>query len=424
MIETVQNGTRFGTVHAPASKSAAHRLLITAALSQRMSTVHLDTFSDDIDATIGCLTALGADFLFGDNCVTVLSGVNPGTKETVLGCKESGSTLRFLMPVVAALGANVTFFMEGKLPSRPHGALSEELQRHGVFVKQDGNLLKLSGQLTAGDFTIPGNISSQFISGLLFALPLLKGDSTITITGKRESVSYIEMTEQAISAAGIVFEKTDFGFCIPGGQQYRASKEPVVEGDWSGAAFPLVAGAFSERGITVTGLRQDSCQGDRRIVDILRDFGAEVAVRESEVFVRRGTLKGQRIDASEIPDLVPVLAVLAAGAEGETVIEHAERLRMKESDRLTTTTAMLSALSADITETEDGLLIRGGRQLHGGNVDSAKDHRIAMSAAVAAGLSDGSVRISDAECAAKSYPSFFADLNSLELEKNAEKGER
>lgn len=432
MTETVQNGTRYGQVKAPASKSAAHRLLITAALSKEQAKVYCDTMSDDITATMDCLSALGATFTVGDGVIAV-EPVKAKAKDTqkaltdcprALPCKESGSTLRFLMPVAAALGASVTFVMEGKLPNRPHGALTGELQRHGVSVTQEGSLLKLSGQLTAGDFTLPGDVSSQFISGLLFALPMLAGDSTLTITGKRESVSYITMTEQAVSEAGIVFEKTDWGYRIPGGQCYKAPKETYVEGDWSGASFPLVAGAFSKQGITVTGLRQDSCQGDRRILSILRDFGAEVTVDETSVLVRKGNLKGQRIDASEIPDLVPVLAVLAAGAKGETVIEHAERLRMKESDRLQTTTAMLNALSADITETADGLRIRGGKRLHGGNTDSAKDHRIAMSAAVAAGLTDGPVRISDAQCAAKSYPSFFTDYNSLTIEKITEKGER
>ena len=424
MTETVQNGTRSGHVKAPASKSAAHRLLITAALSQEESTVYCDTMSDDIAATMDCLGALGATFEQGDGFIRVSPFKNRPEGMRELRCKESGSTLRFLMPVAAALGASVTFVMEGKLPERPHKALTDELSRHNVSVSQEGSLLKLSGQFTPGDYTLPGDISSQFVSGLLFALPMLPGDSTLTITGKRESVSYITMTEQAVSEAGIVFEKTDWGYRIPGGQCYRAPKETVVEGDWSGAAFMLVAGAFSKQGITVTGLRQDSCQGDRRILSILRDFGAEVVIDETEVLVRRGNLKGQQIDASEIPDLVPVLAILAAGADGETVIVHAERLRMKESDRLKTTTAMLSALSGDITETADGLLIRGGRRLKGGNADSAKDHRIAMSAAVAAGLSDGPVRISDAQCAAKSYPSFFTDYNSLSLEGNTEKGER
>lgn len=419
MNKTVRAGARSGAVTIPASKSAAHRQLICAALSNRESTIVCDGISKDIQATIRCLSALGARFTKTEEGIRVVPrGLIAGdgdTCEKLLPCGESGSTLRFLLPIAAALAENVTFHMEGKLPERPHKELIEQLSLHGAKICQDGAELHCSGTLSGGLYELPGGVSSQFISGLLFALPLLKEDSTIRILGKTESAAYIAMTEQAVREAGICFTKNGREYRIPGGQTYQEKPHIEVERDWSNAAFFLCAGGFSEDGILVKGLSSDTAQGDMEILSVLRKFGAEVTIRQDGILVRKNPLTGCEIDASGIPDLVPVISVLAAGATGETRIVHAERLRFKESDRLQSTAAMLSALGGIVTETADGLIIKGNRTLTGGTVNPVNDHRIAMAAAVAAGICSGDVTIEDAQCVEKSYPAFFADWENLEV---------
>jgi 3-phosphoshikimate 1-carboxyvinyltransferase len=247
------------------------------------------------------------------------------------------------------------------------------------------------------------------------ALPLLPGESRLHVTGKVESADYIAMTEEALHMSGVRWEKTGWEYRIPGGQRPSLPPEVTVERDWSSAAFFLVLGALSPAGITLPGLNGASRQGDKRILQILREFGAEVREEPSGVTVCRRSLRGVTVDAAQIPDLVPVLSVAAAAAEGETRILGAGRLRLKESDRLVTTAAMLRALGAEVREREDGLVIRGKPKLRGGTADAAGDHRIAMSAAVAAAASEKSVTILGAECAAKSYPRFWKDLDSLEV---------
>ena len=461
MNKTVRAGARSGSVTIPASKSAAHRQLICAALSEAESTVVCDGISKDIQATMDCLTALGARFIKAPEGIRVIprefaggvacsswaggekqpaSAVGAGGEkqpasavgageEKQLPCGESGSTLRFLLPIAAALSENVTFHMEGKLPERPHKELIEQLSLHGARIYQDGANLHCEGSLSGGLYELPGGVSSQFISGLLFALPLLKESSVIRIVGSIESAAYIAMTEQAVSAAGIRFTKrlqevseggshfakTAPEYLIPGGQSYRAKEHITVERDWSNAAFFLCAGAFSEEGILVKGLSADTAQGDREILSVLRKFGAEVTEGEEGILVRKRPLQGSMVDASGIPDLVPVISVLAAGAAGETRIVHAERLRFKESDRLQSTAAMLTSLGGTVSETQDGLIIKGTRTLTGGTVNPVNDHRIAMAAAVAAGICGGEVTIEDAQCVEKSYPAFFTDWENLEV---------
>ena len=437
MTINVPCGPRSGCIAVPASKSWAHRMLITAALSKNESEIVCDGISKDISATVKCLNALGADISISEGIIKV----KPVRKVTDcsgdpslyanLFCGESGSTLRFMIPIVGALGINAVFHMEGRLSERPLEPLTDVLSKHGMSFRKDGQLLYCKGQLEGGSFDIPGNISSQYISGLLMALPVLKDESVINVTGTVESGDYIEMTVKAVEEAGIRFDRQGYMFKISGDQEYSAAERLIVEKDWSSAAFPLCMGAFSEEGVTVAGLNMDSVQGDREIVNILNGFGAKIYIEEAgyrrvslqdylnnkdigkaasglvSITVVKDSLKGQVIDASRIPDLVPVISVVAAGAEGETRIIHAERLRIKESDRLATTTAMLKALGADIKETEDGLLIRGKKELDGGTVDSFNDHRIAMSAAVAAGICSSPVIVTGAECTDKSFPGFW-----------------
>jgi 3-phosphoshikimate 1-carboxyvinyltransferase len=333
-----------------------------------------------------------------------------------LNCGESGSTFRFMLPIVGALGRKVSFILKGRLPERPLSPLYEELVRHGCELSPQGSVPFCStGRLASGSYSLDAGVSSQFISGLLFALPLLDGDSNLQLTGKAESFPYIELT---LAMLEIFCIKTDFKndvFFIPGGQTYCSPGKTRVEGDWSNAAFWLSAGAVGKGSVTCTDLNLKSRQGDRAILDILTEFGARIEIRENDstVTVSGGKLRGIGIDARDIPDLVPILAVVGSKAEGTTVIRNAARLRTKESDRLAAVNAVLRAIGADADETEDGLIIRGPSAFKGGQVSSCGDHRIAMSAAIAATVCAGPVVIQGSRAVNKSYPGFFDDLRML-----------
>ena len=413
MNKTILPGARTGEVHIPASKSQAHRMLLCAAMGENEVTLRCRGLSKDILATVACLKALGASVDAEGEVLHLRPVSAPPPGLCLLPCGESGSTLRFLLPLVGALGASAVFEREGRLPERPIEPLGRELCRNGMDIRSDGARLSCSGQLRPGAFSLPGNISSQYISALLMTLPLLGGESTLHMEGALESAAYVAMTEEVLRLGGVRTEKTGYGYRIPGGQRCRFAPELSVEGDYSNAAFFLCAGALSERGIRVTGLDPQSRQGDRAIVPLLEEMGAQVASDGSSVTVKRAALHGITIDASPIPDLIPVLSVVAAAASGETRVIHAQRLRLKESDRLHSTTQMLRALGAEAEELPDGLVIRGGRTLAGGTVDACGDHRIAMSAAVAGGICRGAVTICGSECVQKSYPDFWTDFQQL-----------
>lgn len=413
MNKTILPGARTGEVHIPASKSQAHRMLLCAAMGENEVTLRCRGLSKDILATVACLKALGASVDAEGEVLHLRPVSAPPPGLCLLPCGESGSTLRFLLPLVGALGASAVFEREGRLPERPIEPLGRELCRNGMDIRSDGARLSCSGQLRPGAFSLPGNISSQYISALLMTLPLLEGESTLHMEGALESAAYVAMTEEVLRLGGVRTEKTGYGYRIPGGQRCRFAPELSVEGDYSNAAFFLCAGALSERGIRVTGLDPQSRQGDRAIVPLLEKMGAQVASDGSSVTVKRAALHGITIDASPIPDLIPVLSVVAAAASGETRVIHAQRLRLKESDRLHSTTQMLRALGAEAEELPDGLVIRGGRTLAGGTVDACGDHRIAMSAAVAGGICRGAVTICGSECVQKSYPDFWTDFQQL-----------
>ena len=417
MIKTVYPGAKYGTVTAPSSKSIAHRALICAALADRPSTIYCNGISNDIKATVSCLEGLGAGICIDGEAITVEPVRRTGNAgcEAVLKCGESGSTLRFLLPVAGALGKAAVFIMEGRLPERPMAEYEAVLSAHGMNITRNENMLYCSGKLDPGAYSLPGNISSQYFSGLLFALPLTGGESTILIEGNPESADYLALTEDAIGKAGISFGKTDSGYIIPGRQTYGSVGEYTVEGDYSGAAFYLCAGALSEKGITVKGLDKDSLQGDRRILDVLRRFGAYVEETDAGILVKKDAMKGISVDASVIPDLIPVLSITACAAEGSTVIYNGHRLRMKESDRIAGTVKLIRDLGGEAEELPDGMIIKGTGKLKGGKADPCKDHRIAMAGAVAAFISEGSVIVSDAECVDKSYAAFWEDLSSLSV---------
>lgn len=410
MKVTVVPKTLKGTVTAPPSKSAGHRSLICAALSDRPTTVSNFGESNDMTATADALTALGAT-VTRDGLTVKVTPVKKNNKNITIDFNESGSTARFMIPVAAALGAeNITFTGRGRLPERPFDTLVEALRQNGVTCSSDKLPMTVSGQLKCGRFEIPGNISSQYISGLLLALSIVEGDSEIVLTSELQSRDYVMMTVNELRAFGAEIGIENDRFTIKGKSALTAV-DRTVEGDWSQAAFHLSAGAIGGD-ITIRGVELDTLQGDSGIVDLLREFGADVTVTKDGINVKKSALHGIAIDASQIPDLVPILAVTAAFAEGTTVITNAERLRIKESDRLYETAVRLQAFGIDATETPDGLKIVGGKP-HGAEITSANDHRIVMAFTVMAANSKGNSTIDGAEAINKSYPLFFEDISSL-----------
>ncbi len=427
----INPGKLNGTIAAISSKSHAHRVLIAQKLSQIQgqemdSRLEIPTFSVDIDATKGCLVQLDKQMPY-------------------LDCKESGSTLRFMLPVAMALKDSAVFIGSGKLPYRPVSPLKEEMEAHGCTFRMGNKQQKVSdkykeictieGRLTAGEYKLAGNVSSQFITGLLFALPLLDGDSILKLTTKLESAGYVDLTLDVLRAFGITIkeEKSDEGFeiyKIPGNQKYIEPEGLTVEGDWSNAGFWLACGALGGD-ITITGLDLFSSQRDKEIVDILRKMGADITITMDDsptadstvtgdsvpgncsIRVCGGNLKGVEVSVAQIPDIVPVLASVMSLAEGSSMILDAERLKIKESDRLKTVHDMLSKLGADITDGGESLSLTGLASLDGGEVTGHNDHRIVMAAAVASCACKKPVIIRGAEAVRKSYPDFFKDFAAL-----------
>jgi 3-phosphoshikimate 1-carboxyvinyltransferase len=402
-----------GIVSAVSSKSDAHRHIIAAALSDRPTRIILNNTCADIEATIACVSALGARVIRENEGLTVCP-VDPAHRRepVVLECGESGSTARFLLPVAAALCGKFELRGEGRLPERPFAPVCRAMAENGCVFSGENIPFYVSGVMRHGDFYIAGNVSSQFISGLLFALPLQNGPSRIIITTPLESKGYIDMTLSVLSMYGIRIEQSGDMFFVPGGQKYISPGTVRVEGDWSNSAFWLCAGAICGE-ITVEGLNRSSLQGDRAIIDILKGFGAKITMGERSVTAAPGGLCGREIDVSQIPDLVPALAVLGTAANGNTIIKNAARLRIKESDRLGAIAQNLSKIGADIEKKKDSLVIFGGKTLAGGEVDSFNDHRIAMAMAVASVLCRDRLVIKNAGAVSKSYPAFFEDFKRL-----------
>lgn len=403
-----------GEVKAIAAKADGHRILIASALADRPTKIKIDTWSEDLDATLNVLTRMGMSSRWAKNHVLTVYPIEEMPCTRTVDCGNSGSTLRFLFPLAAALGCNgFTYTGSQRLSERPMEPLIEVMRHHGVLIRGDKLPLQVAGQLHGGTYELPGNISSQYISGLLFALPLLIADSRLILTSKPESNAYIDMTIDTLVKFGVKIKRDGCRFDIKGRQKYVSPGEISVEKDWSNAAFWLVAGAIGKE-VTVDGLSSDSLQSDRAIVPLIKKmFGEEAEYASKGVTIRKKALTAIDIDASQIPDLVPILAVLACAAQGTTVIYHAERLRLKESDRLKAISENLRILGADIEETTDGLTIRGGKELHGGVVKGYSDHRIVMACAIASLLAKGEITIEGAEAVNKSYPGFFADFEAL-----------
>ena len=413
-MEKHVHGTLRGEVTPPPSKSQAHRLLICAALAVEPCSIVCNSVNDDIMATMRCLNALGARITFSSGVFDVqpIELVKGGT----LDCGESGSTLRFLMSVAAVLGADATFTGAGKLPQRPMGALTDVLAAHGMaFERHTSDELPVtcSGTLQGGRFTLPGNVSSQYLTGLLFALPLATVDSEIEVTGGLTSASYIDMTIDALRTAGISVERRNNIFTIKGNQQYHMPERVVVEGDWSSAAFWVVAGVIGKQPVTVCGMNNESLQGDSAIVDHLRSMGAFITVEDDRVVAMPSHLFGTELDCMDTPDLVPVLSVAAAVAQGTTTFVNVGRLRFKESDRLAAMKSVLASFGITSSVGEDIFTVYGGDPVALTTVESFGDHRIAMSAAILSTVAKEITTISGSGCVAKSYPSFFEDFASL-----------
>ena len=399
-----------GTVDAIASKSDAHRILIAASLSDNPCKIILNSTSNDIEAACNCLTAVGA--VIEKNGMNLLvTPIKKAAESAVFDCGESGNTIRFLIPVASALGINSVFTGSGRLPERPQTPLLKAISENGITVSPDGEFpIRISGKLQSGVFTLPGNVSSQFVTGLLFALPLLDGDSEIRLIPPVESKPYINMTVATLKKFGIEVTESGNSYFVKGNQQYISPREIKVDGDWSNGAFFVVSGALSD--ITVNGLYPTSVQGDKAICDIVKRMGADVICGEAGVTVKKNTLHGIDIDASNIPDLVPVISALAVFAEGTTSIRNAGRLRLKESDRLQTVTELIKTAGGDITELPDGLIINGGKKLKDEfTVPSFNDHRLVMAAAVLSFASK--VTVTDAQAINKTYPSFIDDITKL-----------
>lgn len=369
------------------SKSMAHRLLICAAFADAPTQLHCAESNRDIDATAECLCALGATVLRTETGFTVIPAKEI-PHEAVLNCCESGSTLRFLLPVAGALGVTATFQMEGRLPDRPLSPLWEEMERMGCCLSRPtANTILCCGKLRPGDYRIRGNVSSQYITGLSLALSLLDSPSTLTITGKIESMPYIQMTNEVLSLFGV-----DPGH--PGGHPLRTPGYVSVEGDWSNGAFWLAANALGSR-LSVMGLKEDSVQGDRAAVMLLEKLCHGYTI----------------ISAADIPDLIPILSVVAGFNYG-AMFTDIQRLRIKESDRVASVIAMIESLGGTAYATEETLTVCPGG-LTGGRVDAVNDHRIAMSAAIAATACTEPVQLHGAEAVNKSYPQFWAEYARL-----------
>ncbi len=378
-----------GRIEAVSSKSDGHRKITCAALSDKETEIIINNFSDDIEATLSCIKNLGGDFEKTEKGV-LIKPILEKKEKVSLDFRESGSTARFLLPVTATICKNGEFSGRGRLPERPFGEITSQMRKNGVEVSSDTLPMTTKGYLESGVYEFPGNVSSQYITGLLLALPRLEKESRIKLTSPLMSAPYVDMTLDVLSEFGVKIEvlENEYKVCP---QKFISPEKLEVEGDWSSAAFWVVADKICGN-VEIKGMNKNSRQGDRRITEILDET---------------------EIDATHIPDLVPILAVLAASRMGTTRIFGAERLRIKESDRLFAMTKCINDLGGRAEETPDGMIIHGTGKLKGGVVESFNDHRIAMAAGIASTICENEVTILGAECVKKSYPSFFDDFRKL-----------
>ncbi len=419
----INPGPLRGGISALASKSELHRLLICAAFAEKDTELIVPgsaydgahAMPNDIRATMSCLEALGAEFVIAPGSITV-KPVRRGERPVSprLNCGESGSTLRFLLPVAAAAAENPGFTGEGRLPERPITGLTDALKAHGISMSGEKLPFTLSGKLTGGIFEIPGDISSQYLTGLLLALPLLGEDAVIRLTTPLRSAAYIDITTQMMEFFHVEVEHTDREYRLRERRPYTSPSVLITGGDWSNMAAFLTASALrKDNRINCAFLNGDSRQGDRKILRRLEHFGAEIEGGGVTACACCGSLHRTMIDIDDTPDLLPVLAVMACAAKGDTIFGNAGRLRLKESDRIESVAAMIRALGGSVETEPEKLIVHGTGMLWGGTVDAANDHRIVMAASIAASICDGPVIIRGAEAVNKSYPTFFEDFKSV-----------
>ncbi len=415
---TITPGALSGSLRVPSSKSMTHRELIAAALADGESVVHGVTPSQDIEATVRILSLMGAKFISeeaeGGLTFHVSGGLSKQDSLLEADAGESGSTLRFSIPLGLISGNEVRYEGHGKLPARPLTPYYGIFDEKQISYDNDKGLpLTVKGHLKGGVYELPGDVSSQFFTGLLFALPLAQEDSTLRSTTTLESKSYVDMTLDTLARHGItIHEKTPELYEIPGGQSYRNGIFSV-EGDYSQAAFWLVAGIVGGE-ISLTGLSATSKQGDKAILEILQEMGGHISEDGGTITAKKSDTHGTVIDAEDCPDLVPVLAALASVSRGRTEIIHAARVRLKECDRLHAMAVELTKLGAHIEEKPDGLVIDGVENLTGGTVSSWNDHRIAMALAAISPKCTGDLTIEGAESVRKSYPGFWEDFGKVQ----------
>ena len=405
-----------GVLAAPPSKSMAHRAVLCAALADGESRLTGLAHSQDIDATLAAAAALGAQVEAGEGWARIAGAAPLQAPAAPVDCCESGSTLRFLIPLAALTGRPVAFTGRGRLMQRPQSVYQELFASQGLRFEQEGDTLTVAGPLRPGCFSLAGDVSSQFISGLLFALPLLDGDSRLCLKPPVESRSYIEMTRAAQSRFGVASAWLDeYTLAVPGGQAYRP-RDMAIEGDWSQAAFPAALGALAGD-VTVTGLEPGTLQGDAVILDILRRCGGRAEAVPGGVRFQKSALHGTKIDLADCPDLGPILMALGLLCEGETVITNAGRLRLKESDRIAAMEQELRKLGGRI-ESDGGTVTVRRSALHApaGPLWGHNDHRVVMSLTVLAAAAGLPVQIDGAEAVAKSWPGFFAAVRQLGVE--------
>ena len=415
----IKPSTLNGTIEIPPSKSYSHRAVIAAALAENGKKSRVDNlkFSVDITTTTDIMENWGAKIKRFESALEIVG--NDGKvvpKDKYVQCNESGSTIRFLIPIGITNENELVFDGKGKLVDRPLASYYKIFDKQGIFYKNENGKLPLTvnGKLKAGNYEIEGNISSQFITGLLYALPLLDGDSKLTINKNLESKGYIDLTLEILKLAGIEIVNNDYkNFDIKGNQIYKPF-DYTVEGDYSQVAFWIVAGIISanrDNEVKCLHVNKNSLQGDREIIEIVTRMGANLEIFDDYVIVKPSKTKGTVIDISQCPDIAPILTVLAALSEGETRIINGERLRIKESDRITSIKTELNKLGANVTEEGDSLIIQGVQGFTGGVTVSAwNDHRIAMSLAVASSRCEKEIILEEAESVRKSYPHFWDDF--------------
>lgn len=401
-----------GEVTIPPSKSLCHRAIIAASLAEGQSILRNISLSEDITATLEGVQALGAKVSYEQENLFIRGGLLKSNETLRIACGESGSTLRFLMPLGLINNQTICYTGKGNLSSRPLGPYLDIFKEQGITFSSSSLPMEVSGRLKPGLFKLQGNISSQFVTGLLLALPLLEGDSTIIMSSPLESKGYIDLTLDALQSFGIYIENDHYQrFMIKGNQLYKSSQF-TIEGDYSQAAFWLAAGTLYGD-ITCKGLSLDSHQGDKAVIDILNKSGAKLELNNTYIKAKYGKLHAFDIDVSQFPDIAPILAVVAALSSGTSRITGAARLRIKESDRLKAIASELTKLGAEISEEESSLTIRGLDHLQGGEVDSWGDHRIAMALAIASLKCKNPVIINNSGVIDKSYPNFFMDFIKL-----------